>query len=65
MEQEKWVLRGGTEKEPVFWNPRKGWVRTPYEAKKYASPATALKALEWYHGRRFQKDGVDVIRVTP
>ena len=62
---EKWVLRGGTEKQPLFWDPKKGWVRTPFEAKKYETQASAKTALERYHGRRFQRDGVDVIRVTP
>ena len=62
---EKWVLRGGTEKQPLFWDPKKGWVRTPFEAKKYETQASAKTALERYHGRRFQRDGVDVVRVTP
>ena len=62
-EKEAWVIRGNDGPVPVFWNPKRGWVRTPYEAKKYVTQTSAKKALEWYHGRRFQKDNVDVIRV--
>jgi hypothetical protein len=64
-ENEKWVLRViGPENNPLFWCSKKGWVRTPFEAKQYVTKASALKALEWFDGRRFQKDGVEVIRVT-
>lgn len=64
-ENEKWVLRGiGPENKPLFWCSKKGWVRTPFEAKQYVTKNSALKALEWFDGRRFQKDGIEVIRVT-
>jgi hypothetical protein len=64
-ENEKWVLRViGTENNPLFWCSKKGWVRTPFEAKQYVTKTSALKALEWFDGRRFQKDGVEAIRVT-
>ena len=62
-EKEAWVIRGNGGPVPVFWNPKEGWVRTPYEAKKYVSQSSAEKAVRWFDGRRWQADSVDVIRV--
>jgi len=78
--EEKWVIRteNGLLKwslrepqhligEPpyLFWCPTKGWVKTPFEAKQYSTELGAKRAVAWFHGRRWQRDNVDVVRVTP
>ena len=76
MEQERWVIRteNGVIKwglanrrlnEPphLFWNPRTGWMDTPMEARQYATEVGALRAVAWFHGRRWQRENVEVVRV--
>ena len=75
MEQEMWVIRtengvlkwgrfrGQRAGEPLhlFWNPQSGWMYRHDEARKYRSEAAARRAVSWFHGRRWQRDMVEVV----
>ena len=60
----KWGLAGRRD-EPthLFWNPTTGWMDTPEAARQYASEAGARRAVAWFHGRRWQRDLVEVVLV--
>ena len=77
MEQERWVIRTengvlkwgmfrgrrGNEPLHLFWNPRTGWMYEHTEARQYPSEESALRAVAWFHGRRWHRENVEVVRV--
>lgn len=49
----------------LYWNPSTGWETTTSEARQYSTELGANRAVSWFHGRRWQRDMVEVVRVTP